>query len=107
MDRSFPFSDLMFYPAVSLTRWTSHFLQQIIVSGVANTPDDVQTYASCTLLASSLKDNKRENEKEQDKVQTGPIEACIAWLLENEFIQVLERADDKKGNTAVLHSFSY
>lgn len=69
---------------------------EIIVSGVANTPDDVQTYASCTLLASSLKDNKRENEKEQDKVQTGPIEACIAWLLENEFIQVLERADDKK-----------
>ncbi|XP_072210786.1 DNA polymerase theta [Excalfactoria chinensis] len=69
---------------------------EIIVSGVASTPDDVQTYASCTLLASSLKDNMRENEKEQDKVQTGPIEACIAWLLENEFIQALECADDKK-----------
>ncbi|OXB76233.1 UNVERIFIED_CONTAM: hypothetical protein H355_014641 [Colinus virginianus] len=69
---------------------------EIIVSGVASTPDDVQTYASCTLLASSLKDNKREDEKEQDKVQTGPIEACIAWLLENEFIQVLECANDRK-----------
>uniref|UniRef100_A0A8C9G5T9 DNA polymerase theta n=1 Tax=Pavo cristatus TaxID=9049 RepID=A0A8C9G5T9_PAVCR len=74
---------------------------EIIVSGVANTPEDVQTYASCTLLASSLKDNKREDEKEQDKVQIGPIEACIAWLLENEFIQVLECANGKKGNTAV------
>uniref|UniRef100_A0A803XN46 DNA polymerase theta n=1 Tax=Meleagris gallopavo TaxID=9103 RepID=A0A803XN46_MELGA len=69
---------------------------EIIVSGVASTPDDVQTYASCTLLASSLKENKRENEKEQDKVQKGPIEACIAWLLENEFIQILECANDKK-----------
>ncbi|XP_021252962.1 DNA polymerase theta isoform X2 [Numida meleagris] len=69
---------------------------EIIVSGVANTPEDVQTYASCTLLASSLKDSKQANEKEQDKVQTGPIEACIAWLLENEFIQVLEHASDKK-----------
>uniref|UniRef100_A0A669QRV1 DNA polymerase theta n=1 Tax=Phasianus colchicus TaxID=9054 RepID=A0A669QRV1_PHACC len=63
---------------------------EIIVSGVASTPDDVQTYASCTLLAFSLKENKQENEKEQDKVQKGPIEACIAWLLENEFIQILE-----------------
>ncbi|XP_048797373.1 DNA polymerase theta [Lagopus muta] len=68
---------------------------EIIVSGVASTPDDVQTYASCTLLASSLKENKQENEKEQDKVQKGPIEACIAWLLENEFIQILE-CNDKK-----------
>ncbi|KAM4683983.1 DNA polymerase theta [Amazona ochrocephala] len=69
---------------------------EIIVGGVANTPDDVQTYASCTLLASSLKESKRENEKAQDKVQTGPIEACMAWLLKNEFIQVLDSGDDVK-----------
>ncbi|XP_061221386.1 DNA polymerase theta isoform X2 [Neopsephotus bourkii] len=67
---------------------------EIIVGGVANTPDDVKTYASCTLLASSLKEGKGENEKAQDKVQTGPIEACVAWLLENEFIQVLDSGDD-------------
>uniref|UniRef100_A0A672U7Z6 DNA polymerase theta n=1 Tax=Strigops habroptila TaxID=2489341 RepID=A0A672U7Z6_STRHB len=71
---------------------------EIIVGGVANTPDDVQTYASCTLLASSLKEGKWGNEKAQDKVQTGPIEACVAWLLENEFIQVLDSGDDVKGN---------
>ncbi|XP_064500551.1 DNA polymerase theta isoform X2 [Pseudopipra pipra] len=69
---------------------------EIIVGGVANTPDDVQTYASCTLLASSLKESKWENEKEQDKAQAGPIEACVTWLLENEFIQVLDSGNDVK-----------
>ncbi|KAL2311304.1 hypothetical protein Nmel_003004 [Mimus melanotis] len=69
---------------------------EIIVGGVANTPEDVQTYASCTLLASSLKESKWENGKGQDKAQTGPIEACVAWLLENEFIQVVDSDNDVK-----------
>ncbi|XP_064321650.1 DNA polymerase theta isoform X3 [Phalacrocorax carbo] len=69
---------------------------EIIVGGVANTPDDVQTYASCTLLAASLKESKWGNEKAQDKAQYGPIEACVAWLLENEFIQVLDSSNDVK-----------
>ncbi|XP_041319851.1 DNA polymerase theta [Pyrgilauda ruficollis] len=70
---------------------------EIIVGGVANTPEDVQTYASCTLLASSMKEGKWENGKEQDKAQAGPIEACVAWLLENEFIQVVDSGNDVKG----------
>lgn len=74
------------------------------MGGVANTPDDVQTYASCTLLASSLKASKCGNERTQDKAQTGPIEACVTWLLENEFIQVLDSGNDMKGNTGVLPS---
>ncbi|XP_050826998.1 DNA polymerase theta isoform X1 [Serinus canaria] len=69
---------------------------EIIVGGVANTPEDVQTYASCTLLASSLKESEWENGKEQDKAQAGPIEACVAWLLENEFIQVVDSGNDVK-----------
>ncbi|XP_032853439.2 DNA polymerase theta [Tyto alba] len=69
---------------------------EIIVGGVANTPDDVQTYASCTLLASSLKESKWGDEKAQDKVQTGPIESCVTWLLDNEFIQVLDSGNDAK-----------
>ncbi|KAM7064790.1 DNA polymerase theta isoform 4-T5 [Acridotheres tristis] len=69
---------------------------EIIVGGVANTPEDVQTYASCTLLASSLKESKWENGKGQDKAQAGPIEACVAWLLENEFIQVVDSGNDVK-----------
>uniref|UniRef100_A0A663LMJ0 DNA polymerase theta n=1 Tax=Athene cunicularia TaxID=194338 RepID=A0A663LMJ0_ATHCN len=70
---------------------------EIIVGGVANTPDDVQTYASCTLLASSLKERKGGSEKAQDNAQTGPTEACVAWLLDNEFIQVLDSSSDAKG----------
>uniref|UniRef100_A0A8C3R617 DNA polymerase theta n=1 Tax=Cyanoderma ruficeps TaxID=181631 RepID=A0A8C3R617_9PASS len=69
---------------------------EIIVGGVANTPEDVQTYASCTLLASSLKESKWENGKGQDK-QAGPIEACVAWLLENEFIQIVDSGSGVKG----------
>ncbi|XP_039911111.1 DNA polymerase theta isoform X2 [Hirundo rustica] len=69
---------------------------EIIVGGVANTPEDVQTYASCTLLASSLKESKRENGKGQDEAQAGPIEACVTWLLENEFIQVVDSGNDVK-----------
>lgn len=103
MDQSFWFSDLILHPTASLAI-TYSFLQQIIVGGVASTPDDVQTYASCTLLASSLKESKWGNEKAQDKAQTGPIEACVAWLLENEFIQVLESDNDVKGNVGVLPS---
>ncbi|XP_062369010.1 DNA polymerase theta [Cinclus cinclus] len=70
---------------------------EIIVGGVANTPEDVQIYTSCTLLASSLKESKWENGKGQDKEQAGPIEACVAWLLENEFIQVVDSGNDVKG----------
>lgn len=62
----------------------------------------MQTYASCTLLASSLKESKWGNDKAQGKAQTGPIEACVAWLLENEFIQVLDSGNDMKGNVGVL-----
>ncbi|XP_062427659.1 DNA polymerase theta [Rhea pennata] len=69
---------------------------EIIVGGVASTPDDVQTYAACTLLASSLKDSKWGNEKDRDKTQTGAIEACVEWLLENEFIQVLDSGNEEK-----------
>ncbi|XP_014108758.1 PREDICTED: DNA polymerase theta [Pseudopodoces humilis] len=67
---------------------------EIIVGGVANTPEEVQTYASCTLLASSLKESNWENG--QDKAPAGPIEACVAWLLENEFIQVVDSGNDVK-----------
>lgn len=95
----------MFCPTASLAISTGSFLQQIIVGGVANTPEDVQTYASCTLLASSLKESKWEKGKEQDKAQAGPIEACVAWLLENEFIQVVDSGIGVKGKVGVSPTF--
>ncbi|XP_055965104.1 DNA polymerase theta [Sorex fumeus] len=66
---------------------------EIIVSGVARTSQDMQTYASCTFLAVSMKEVKQGIPENQDSVQLGAIEACVMWLLENEFIQITEARD--------------
>uniref|UniRef100_A0A4W6BKC6 DNA polymerase theta n=1 Tax=Lates calcarifer TaxID=8187 RepID=A0A4W6BKC6_LATCA len=59
---------------------------EIIVGGVASTPQDVSLYASCSLLAASMKcDSKRKSNEETNK---GAIEACVEWLMENEFISI-------------------
>uniref|UniRef100_A0A8D2IKD5 DNA polymerase theta n=1 Tax=Varanus komodoensis TaxID=61221 RepID=A0A8D2IKD5_VARKO len=60
---------------------------EIIVSGVADSPDDIQHYASCTLLWATLKDSQ-DCRSQQEKNCHGPIEACVQWLLENEFILI-------------------
>ncbi|KAL8202532.1 UNVERIFIED_CONTAM: hypothetical protein K2H54_016476, partial [Gekko kuhli] len=60
---------------------------EIIVGGVASSPQDIQTYASCTLLGASLKDDPADSERDQEKIRHGAIDACVKWLLENEFIQ--------------------
>nr|XP_014685094.2 DNA polymerase theta isoform X1 [Equus asinus] len=70
---------------------------EVIVGGVASTSQDMQTYASCTFLAASMKDGKQGIQKNQDSVQLGAIEACVMWLLENEFIQITEASDGTEG----------
>ncbi|XP_053421693.1 DNA polymerase theta [Nycticebus coucang] len=70
---------------------------EIIVGGVASTSEDMQTYASCTFLAASMKEGKQEIQRNQDSVQLGAIEACVMWLLENEFIQMTEASDGTEG----------
>ncbi|XP_070322130.1 DNA polymerase theta isoform X1 [Odocoileus virginianus] len=71
---------------------------EIIVGGVASTSQDIQTYASCTFLAASMKEGKQGIQKNKDCVQLGAIEACVMWLLENEFIQISEASDGAEGN---------
>ncbi|XP_065732505.1 DNA polymerase theta [Phocoena phocoena] len=71
---------------------------EIIVGGVASTSQDIQTYASCTFLAASMKEGKQGIQKNKDSVQLGAIEACVMWLLENEFIQITEASDGTEGN---------
>ncbi|XP_055424309.1 DNA polymerase theta isoform X2 [Bubalus kerabau] len=66
---------------------------EIIVGGVASTSQDIQTYASCTFLAASMKEGKQGIQKNK-----GAIEACVMWLLENEFIQITEASDGTEGN---------
>ncbi|XP_064452724.1 DNA polymerase theta isoform X1 [Mirounga angustirostris] len=70
---------------------------EIIVGGVASTSQDMQTYASCTFLAASMKEGKLGIQKNQDSFQLGAIEACVMWLLENEFIQITEASDGTEG----------
>ncbi|KAM6474903.1 DNA polymerase theta isoform 1-T1 [Liasis olivaceus] len=60
---------------------------EIIASGVASSSEDIQSYASCTLLAASLRDFQ-DNRREQDNICDGSIEACVKWLLEKEFIMI-------------------
>lgn len=64
---------------------------------MASTSQDMQTYASCTFLAASMKDGKQGIQKNQDSLQLGAIEACVMWLLENEFIQITEASDRTEG----------
>lgn len=82
----------------------SNLLYQIIVGGVASTSQDMQTYASCTFLAASMREGKQGIQKNQDPVQLGAIESCVMWLLENEFIQTTEASDGTEGNYNFLVS---
>ncbi|XP_042340201.1 DNA polymerase theta [Plectropomus leopardus] len=67
---------------------------EIIVGGVASTPQDVTSYASCSLLAASMKcDGKNEANEETNK---GAIEACVEWLMENEFISIQKDGSEER-----------
>ncbi|XP_047120493.1 DNA polymerase theta [Schistocerca piceifrons] len=55
---------------------------EIIASGVATTPEQIDIYMNCTLLAAS------------NSVSENPIKACIKFLKENELIR-LQNKDDK------------
>ncbi|XP_023274884.1 DNA polymerase theta [Seriola lalandi dorsalis] len=65
---------------------------EIIVGGVASTPQDVRLYASCSLLAASMKcESKHKSNEPNNK---GAIEACVEWLMENEFISIQKDGQD-------------
>ncbi|XP_032417968.1 DNA polymerase theta [Xiphophorus hellerii] len=67
---------------------------EIIVGGVASSPQDVRLYASCSLLAASMKsDNKTESNEQTSK---GAIEACVEWLMGNEFISIQQDGQDEQ-----------
>lgn len=70
---------------------------QIIVGGVASTPQDVRLYASCSLLAASVKSDVGQESNEG--TNKGAIEACVEWLMENEFISIQK---DGQGNATIV-----
>lgn len=79
---------------------------QIIVGGVASTPQDVSLYASCSLLAASMKcdGQHKSNEETNNK---GAIEACVEWLMENEFISIQKDGEGTATIATVSCSITY
>ncbi|XP_051940194.1 DNA polymerase theta isoform X1 [Hippocampus zosterae] len=67
---------------------------EIIVGGVASTPQDVRLYASCSLLAAGMKCNGKQDSQEDGN--RGAIEACVEWLMENEFISVQKDGEEEQ-----------
>uniref|UniRef100_A0AAX7UHT7 DNA polymerase theta n=1 Tax=Astatotilapia calliptera TaxID=8154 RepID=A0AAX7UHT7_ASTCA len=67
---------------------------EIIVGGVASTPQDVRLYASCSLLAASMKCHGKNVSKEE--ASKGSIETCVEWLMENEFINIQKDGQDER-----------
>lgn len=67
---------------------------------MASTPHDVRSYASCSLLAASMKSDNKTEDNEQ--TNSGAIEACVEWLMGNEFISIQE---DGQGNVKMYYSY--
>ncbi|XP_070990897.1 DNA polymerase theta [Oncorhynchus clarkii lewisi] len=67
---------------------------EIIVGGVASSPQDVRLYASCTLLAAGARYDTTGGET-GGGVREGAIEACVEWLIENEFISIQREGNER------------
>ncbi|KAM9436977.1 DNA polymerase theta [Salvelinus alpinus] len=77
---------------------------EIIVGGVASSPQDVRLYASCTLLAAGARYDTTPTPggavtagggETGGGVQEGAIEACVEWLIENEFISIQREGNER------------
>ncbi|XP_035992816.1 DNA polymerase theta [Fundulus heteroclitus] len=67
---------------------------EVIVGGVASSPRDVRLYASCSLLAASMRDDGGKESTEE--TSSGAIEACVDWLMGNEFISIQRDGQDEQ-----------
>ncbi|XP_063592844.1 DNA polymerase theta-like [Penaeus indicus] len=70
----------------SLTSSMKRAILEVIVSGIATSPEEVERYSKCTLLAASLR-----NEASSSQADTqNSILNCVEFLEENEFIRLQE-----------------
>ncbi|XP_071543746.1 DNA polymerase theta-like [Panulirus ornatus] len=70
---------------MSLTSSMKRAILEVIVSGVATTPEEVSGYCKCTLLAASLHNPGGSQPDSQNSIIN-----CISFLEENEFIRLQE-----------------
>lgn len=61
---------------------------------VASTPEEVRMYASCTLLAASMASDQPDQPGAARSL--GAIEACMDWLMDNEFIHIQKEGDGEE-----------
>ncbi|XP_023930117.1 DNA polymerase theta [Lingula anatina] len=67
---------------------------EVVVSGVASTPEEVARYSECTMLAASMTADS-ENPTEPSEC---PTQACIKWLMDNEFIQLRKTSTEGRSD---------
>ncbi|KAG7263529.1 hypothetical protein CRUP_013085 [Coryphaenoides rupestris] len=80
---------------------------EIIVGGVASTPQDVRLYASCTLLAASTRWGRDPSDGgAEPETNKGAIEACVEWLMENEFINIQKEGEEERFAPSLLGAAS-
>ncbi|KAK8400534.1 hypothetical protein O3P69_003295 [Scylla paramamosain] len=85
----------------SLTSSMKRAVLEVIVSGVAKTPQEVEKYCSCTLLAASLRANQLEEKEGTDSsLAQSSLKSCINFLLENEFIRL---QGEEEGERSIQH----
>ena len=64
-----------------------YLIVEVVVSGVANTPEQVEKYASCTLLSVAMS-SKNDSTETSSQIPDNSINSCIKFLEENEFIRL-------------------
>ncbi|XP_012942327.1 DNA polymerase theta [Aplysia californica] len=82
-------SCLHFDPEDGLSSRLKRAILEVVVSGVAASPEAVMDYVRCTLLSASMSTQETEDQS------SALLESCVQFLQENEFVsvQVVEGAD--------------
>ncbi|KAK2169547.1 hypothetical protein LSH36_9g16021 [Paralvinella palmiformis] len=80
----------------SLSSSMKRAILEVIVSGVASTPQQVENYAKCTLLAASMEMVWAIDINNEDPIsrRTGVIEKCIDFLTDSELISLRKCLND-------------
>ncbi|RUS83890.1 hypothetical protein EGW08_008371 [Elysia chlorotica] len=91
-------SCLHFDPDEGLSRSLKRAVLEVVVSGVAPSPEDVMTYVNCTLLSASM-----NSESAQGNNSSVLIESCIQFLQDNEFVTIQKSTNEDGEEVSRFH----
>ncbi|XP_034148917.1 DNA polymerase theta [Esox lucius] len=99
-----PISSCLVREGEGLTTGLLRAILEVIVGGVASSPQDIRRYASCTLLAAGAHHDNTSRPggamsegRGDGQGSEGAIEACVEWLIENEFISIQKDGEGDEG----------